>query len=450
MGLQNGAGSGVLYAFNARLKTQSEAVFGQLDWRPNDQWHFTAGARWSADQKQGYEQEIDVFWIPLVANQAQAQALGFPIDPATGKYVQDYVSSSCSTPGQNGISPYNATTPCPAHRSVKASWGAPTGTAGVEWTPTNDTNVYVRYNRGYKSGGFNLGPLATPGVFQIGNALDVAPEYIDDFEGGWKQSFGSTFQFDIAGFYYLYHGLQALNATVQNSQPPIQINELINIQKASSYGVELESKWSPIENLLILLNYSYLHTSNDTPCTFGGSAGTGQAAILSGPGKSTESNCFVDSANPAAGTTVNGQALSGVNPAGPYLSDNSGNTLQGQSLKGDTLPYSPNHKVSASVSYTFPFEPGDLTLSGVWNWHSAFYDNLFATQEWLVRGGQTSDFRITWASHSGKYQVIGSVANAFNSNVLTAYTTLPPGNAYYAFDELQPPRVFSVELRYKF
>src|SRR6185312_13630543 len=167
-----GDGAGCLYCFNARLKTQSEAVFAQIDWRPNDQWHFTLGARYSGDQKQGFEQETDIFWIPLVATQDQAQALGFPIYPSDwpdpglrGKYVQDYVGTSCSTPGQYDIKPYQEAgggkpeIPCPAHRNLKHSWAAPTGTVGVEWTPTPETNVYVRYNRGYKSGGFNLGPL---------------------------------------------------------------------------------------------------------------------------------------------------------------------------------------------------------------------------------------------------------------------------------------------------
>jgi iron complex outermembrane receptor protein len=450
-GLDGGIGAGCLYCFNADLKTQSEALFAQIDWRPNDQWHITGGARYSWDQKQGYEQETDVFWIPLVATQEQAAALGFPIDPATGKYVTDYVGTSCSTPGQFGIQPYNATTSCPAHRSLRSSWQAPTGTFGVEWTPNNDTNLYARYNRGYKSGGFNLGPLPSPGPLQeqTVEAIEVKPEYIDDFEGGWKQTFlDHRLQVNVAAFYYLYHGLQALNATTQNSSPPIQINELVNLPKAHSWGVEFEGQWSPIDNLLIAVNYSYLNTSNDSECTY--TPGFNQVEVTPGnPENVKAANCFVDSANPAANSTINGQSVS-VRPAGPYTVDNNGNWLQGQNLKGSVLPYSPTHKVSANVSYTLKFEPGDLTLSAVENWHSAFYDNLFATSEWLVPEGKTTDFRVTWTSRNRHYTVIGTVSNAFNENVWTAYTTLPPGNAYYAFNSLQPPRVFSVELRYKF
>jgi outer membrane receptor protein involved in Fe transport len=67
-----------------------------------------------------------------------------------------------------------------------------------------------------------------------------------------------------------------------------------------------------------------------------------------------------------------------------------------------------------------------------------------------VPEGDTADFRVTWSAASKRYQIIGSVTNAFNKNVLTAYSTLPPGNAYYAYNSLQPPRIFTVELRYHF
>ena len=435
-------GSGCLYCTQADLKTQSEALFGQLDYSPNSQWHFTGGIRYSWDQKQGYEQEIDVYWIPLVATQAQAQAFGFPQYPSNwpvvnqrGQYVQDFVGTSCSSPSippLNGVTPLNSTTPCPGHRNIVDHWAAPTGTASVSWTPNSDTNVYAKYSRGYKSGGFNLGAL-------VAGTGEVGPEYINDYEGGWKQNFfNGTFQTNMAVFYYQYYGLQANNATVQNSSPAIVINELVNIQNAHAWGVELETKWRPIENLLVLFNYSYLNAVNDTSCTI---TGSGDNIV--------RNNCFIDSANPGAATVVNGQTLTGVKPVGPPIIV-SGLPNQPQSLKGNALPYSPANKISANVSYTFHFQPGDLTFSAVENYHTSYYDSLFSTQEWLVQNGYSTDFRVTWAAHSGKYQIIGTVSNAFDALVETAYTTLPPSNAYYAFNNLEDPRIFTLEVRYHF
>src|SRR5205823_4441483 len=118
--------------------------------------------------------------------------------------------------------------------------------------------------------------------------------------------------------------LQANNATIQNSSPPIVINELVNIAESHSYGIELETKWAPIDNLLILFNYSYLKAVNDTACTFTGSIETNNLV---------ETNCFIDSANPLGANIVNGQALTGVHPVGPVIIAG-GSANQPQSLKG--------------------------------------------------------------------------------------------------------------------
>ena len=194
----------------------------------------------------------------------------------------------------------------------------------------------------------------------------------------------------------------------------------------------------PINHLLVLFNYSYLSAVNDTNCTV---TGSGDNIV--------RNNCFIDSANPGAATNVNGQALTGVKPVGPPIIV-AGLPNQPQSLQGNALPYSPANKISANVSYTFKFQPGDLTFSAVENYHTSYYDSLFSTQEWLVQNGYSTDFRITWAAHSGKYQIIGTVSNAFNALVETAYTTLPPSNAYYAYNSLEDPRIWTLEVRYHF
>ena len=36
---------------------------------------------------------------------------------------------------------------------LAGEWHGTTGTAGLEWTPSDDTLAYAKYTRGYKSGG---------------------------------------------------------------------------------------------------------------------------------------------------------------------------------------------------------------------------------------------------------------------------------------------------------
>ncbi len=50
------------------------------------------------------------------------------------------------------------------------------------------------------------------------------------------------------------------------------------------------------------------------------------------------------------------------------------------------------------------------------------------------------------AAHSEQVlQIIGTVSNAFNALVETAYTTLPPSNAYYAYNNLEDPWMLLLE-----
>jgi iron complex outermembrane recepter protein len=425
IGLTPGVASGpisnpddLLYYYQAILHTQSEAVFGQVDWRPNDQWHFTGGARWSADQKQGYERQDSITQIVL-GDQAHLAVLNAllggtwptygPNSPFAGQLVGDLVFEGCSGAGTvaapPGVVPVNPSVAnCPGQRHLKNSWSAPTGTAIVAYTPTPDTNLYASYTRGYKSGGYNLGTLSG------GSLAFVDPEYIDSFEAGWKQNFGRKFQLNLATYYYLYHGLQALNGILAQASPPIIVNELVNLDQSRSIGVELETQWSPIDNLSILFNYSYSNSRITKAC------------------------CFVDSSDPSA-------VQPGAKPVGAG---------GGQSLVGNTLPDAPEHKISANVNYTFHFAPGSLTLSATEDWHSDFYYALFNNPHWLTPGGAETDLRVQWTSASKRYDIIGTVTNLFDAEIPTSFQTLPPNQNFYQILALQPPRVFTAELRYHF
>ena len=103
-----------------------------------------------------------------------------------------------------------------------------------------------------------------------------------------------------------------------------------------------------------------------------------------------------------------------------------------------------------SVSYTFDFEPGDLTLSVVEDWHDSFYSALFNNPNWFVKGAAQTNARVSWISTSKNYEIIGSVNNLFDKEIPTARTTLPPNQNFYQLLSLQPPRVFTLELRYHF
>jgi len=413
--------NGLIYEYQGDLNTTSKAVFAQIDYRPNDQWHFIGGLRYSKDNKRGYEFQISNTEYVLT-DQPNATVLnavlpgGWPRYPAghplAGQFVEGLVFAGCAGAGMPAgdlenlqpVSPITATQgPCPGQRNLKDSWSAVTGTAGVEFSPNKDTNLYARYSRGYKSGGYNLGTLA--------QGATVGSEHIDAYEAGWKQDFSRALQVNAAVYYYNYKDLQSLNGRVAQVSPPIIINQLVNIDKSRSYGLELESRWAPVENLLIMANYAYLNNKIKKAC------------------------CYVDSSDPSA-----------VQPGAKPVAGAPG----AQSLEGNRLPGSSKHKIAVSASYTFEFEPGDLTLSVVEDYHSSYYNSLFNNPNWFVKGAARTDARVSWTSSSKNYEIIGSVTNLFDKEIQTAVTTLPPNQNFYQLLSLQPPRVYTLELRYNF
>jgi len=83
------------------------------------------------------------------------------------------------------------------------SWQDPTYKLGAQWKPSDRTQLYGYYARGFRSGGYN---------FRNGNAT-VAPgpfdsEKQDSFELGLKQEFGRTLRMNVAAFHNDIHGLQ--------------------------------------------------------------------------------------------------------------------------------------------------------------------------------------------------------------------------------------------------
>lgn len=128
-----------------------------------------------------------------------------------------------------------------------------TGTAGIDWKPTDDLLAYLKYSRGFKSGGFGFSPPP-------GNVAD--PERLDAYEAGLKTSwFGNSLRVNASAFYYDFKGLQAPAVGVdQSTNPPTVITGFFNLEKVRLYGGELEIGGRPMDNLDLSLALSLLHS----------------------------------------------------------------------------------------------------------------------------------------------------------------------------------------------
>ena len=195
-----------LFSWPYTQKTDSYAVFGQLDYDVTERLTLTGGLRWSADDK-----GIDY----------TSQAEG-------GQFILLRVQN----------------------RKTFSDWS---GRAIAAYRITPDVNAYASYNRGYKSGGF-FGGQAT----QAAQMEPYDNETLNAYEAGLKTQFlDGRMRANLSGFYYDYANQQVYSLEVRNG---ISMQVLTNAASSRAYGGEFELGGSPIDGLSLDFSASYLNT----------------------------------------------------------------------------------------------------------------------------------------------------------------------------------------------
>ena len=134
-----------------------------------------------------------------------------------------------------------------------------------------------------------------------------------------------------------------------------------------------------------------------------------------------------------------------------------------QSVKGNSLPQSPENKIAFNANYTWEFEPGNLTVSGSYIWKDKSYSSIFTRSQYDVAPSWSQvDLRGTWTSNHGNYELVAYVKNLFDSIGYDAAAGatwaaapaggLPAGSKYtyqQSYD-LTPPRLIGAEVHYHF
>ena len=406
-----------IYTQEADMHGNSYAVFGQTDWKFLPTWKLTTGLRYTYDTLSGVESYRKLcFGNPACLNLSGFAPGAPPISPflLTGPaLLGSFTPVNDVTPAAAGIANcpfaggagclYRGVTGVPTlnanglwQRGLSDHWDAVTGTAGLEWTPNDSTLGYLKYTRGYKSGGFNAGVIAAN--------PESDPEHIDALELGGKEVFNRQLQINGAFYLYDYKNLQDPLTVFSGAGPGTAT--IVNVPKVISYGVEFESIWQPISNLQLLLDYSYMDAT-------------------------IHSNFVVQ--NPVS------QAFQNVN--------------------GQTVPQSPRHKVAVNANYTWRFVPGALNLSSSYIWKAKTYDSIFNEPYYLAPSYSQVDARLTWNDASDRYTVFlygKNLANRIGYSNVDAQAVLfnqngtaaPPGTAVQAF-ELTPPRTYGIEIQYR-
>jgi iron complex outermembrane receptor protein len=191
------------------LKTNSEAVFGQIEYQMAEQLKLIAGLRYTWDQKDfNFGPSCSGFGCFFFVIPGSSQALGL-------------VDSTKA-------SDYNAK-------------------VGIDWHPANDLLLYAGVTRGTKAGGFSapIIGLQSPGELPYGG------EKLWNYEAGFKWTLpGGRTRLNADVFYYDYKNYQEYDN--------IALAQIITNRNAKVKGGEVELASSPLTGLNISLGVAVL------------------------------------------------------------------------------------------------------------------------------------------------------------------------------------------------
>jgi iron complex outermembrane recepter protein len=231
------------------------------------------------------------------------------------------------------------------------TFNALTGRFSLDYKVTDDILVYAAYNRGFKSGVYNL-----PGysVTTRTPLPPVNPEKLDAYTAGFKSEFlDRRVRLNAEGFYYKFSNIQ-----VQNNVPPPNAGTiLVNAGKATIKGFEVDLSTKPTNNLTLTASFSYLDGKYDEFLNGPTFFPTGANAPISNPAVSSCSFASTQTFN-AAGYPIG----AGGAPA-----------VQGFcNLSGSKTVNTPPFSSAIALLYNLPTQSGDFDLAASWS-HSGNY-----------------------------------------------------------------------------
>ncbi|HNP35252.1 MAG TPA: TonB-dependent receptor [Woeseiaceae bacterium] len=128
----------------------------------------------------------------------------------------------------------------------KASFTAPSGKVGVEWTPHDNVLWFANIARGFKTGGF-YGGFAT----SVEQLEPFNEETVIAYDAGFKSDLADgRVRLNGSVFFYDRKDVQQ-NAADPSS--PVAIKQIVNIGDVEAMGAELDVTWIPTDELTFMV-----------------------------------------------------------------------------------------------------------------------------------------------------------------------------------------------------
>ncbi|MEP7222752.1 MAG: TonB-dependent receptor [Novosphingobium sp.] len=311
------AGPGVITPFSAYwtfpLNSKAISAFGQMDWNITQQLSLSTGVRYSQDSKY-----------------------------------------------HNIVSPAPLTATFTAQKVTFSNWSPE---ATLAFKPNEDTNFFVSYKQGYKSGAFSIGATNYTGSEVAPIDPSYNPETVQGFEGGVKaRLFDHQLRLNLSAYSYKYKNLQ-----LSRLDPVTTALIILSASSARVKGLEGDVSFSPRSVPGLTINGAAALNSAKYDSSFVGGCYVGQTFA---------GGCSL---------VVNGKAQ--------------------QQFQGRTLPRAP--KFSASGGFSYETAVGG-NLKTKFNLNGIYTSKYFLSQELNPIGIASNRFlldgSISVGSESGGYE----------------------------------------------
>ena len=307
---------------NWKQDTSAWAVFLQGEYQINDNWTLTAGVRYTEETK-------DADAVTRITN--DAGGLANPTsNPLTGAVIR-------------GVTPTTYDHAFVDSRTTDQT----TPSINLQWAASDNSNYYLGYSEGFKSGGFNAVDDQAPDL-----VADSGPIYTVPGQG-WSYEDETASSIALGGKHVLLDGAMTFNWEIFDSEyKDQQVStfvgigfEVRNAATSNVRGIEMDLLWQATDNLKIGANVATLDA------TYGAFPTAGCTAV--------QQSAITGGATSFGGCTVTISA--------------GGNAIANQDLKGRTLPNSPDYSGTIFFDYNRPVSDNyEFFLSSDLNFTDSF------------------------------------------------------------------------------
>jgi iron complex outermembrane recepter protein len=285
---------------------RDKAIFGELSYDITDKLTVTGGVRWfeAENSLQGYFGFGD----------------GFSGSGKSGETLCSFLAGDARGDTSSWVPFVNktGTAPC-TNLQRRVDEKDEIGKVNLSYKFDSDRMVYATWSRGYRPGGVNRFASIPP----------YLSDFLDNYEVGWKTTWGGNFRWNGALFSQKWDNFQ-FSFLGQNGLTIIQ-----NSSKATINGLEMDAEWLVGGGLTLTGGVAFIDSELD------------------------EDYCGI--ADPATSKPIT-DCPAGVDSGIPEIGVFDGP----EATKGQELPVSPKFKGNVTARYTFPLGNFDAHVQGAY------------------------------------------------------------------------------------